>query len=120
MRSSLRAVFVALVLSLLACAPAHGQDTDPRFGFGFHLLGSTAEGSIGPGVRFRVSAPITPDVSFAVGAEHLGIDVAPAIAQHLIVVVPVALAPGVREVGLGVDDLLAIVARRAGDRPDCR
>ena len=50
-------------------------------------------------------------------AQHLGVDVAAPIAQHLVVLVPVALAPRVGEVGVGVDDLLAIVARRPADRP---
>jgi hypothetical protein len=52
------------------------------------------------------------------GAQHLGVDVAAPIAQHLVVFVPVPLAPRVGEVGLGVDDLLALrAAQNACGKP---
>src|SRR6185503_17298430 len=50
-------------------------------------------------------------------AEHLVVDVDASVAEDLVVLVPVALAPGVGEVRLRVDDLLAVGARRAADGP---
>src|SRR5436305_1681093 len=50
-------------------------------------------------------------------AEHLGIDVGPAVAQDLIDSVPVAGPPGLAEIHFGEDDLLAVAARRTGHGP---
>ncbi|NND72006.1 MAG: hypothetical protein HKN43_10545 [Rhodothermales bacterium] len=54
-----------LAVSLLLVSPSRAQDIDPRFGFGFNGLISTADG-LGFGFRGRASAPVSPDLSFAI------------------------------------------------------
>ena len=50
-------------------------------------------------------------------AQHFRINVGPAVSQHLVESVPVPLAAGIGEIDARDQDFLAIVARRAGDRP---
>lgn len=58
------ALLVALA-SLLWSGPAQAQDLSPRFGIGFNTVLSTEDG-LGLGLRFRGSAPINRDLSFAI------------------------------------------------------
>ncbi len=63
-----------VVLGLLGglAAPAQAQSDQSRFGLGLQLLGSTAGNNVGPGVHFRASTPLNPDVSLAVGSGLTG------------------------------------------------
>lgn len=76
MRSFLRFAIVICLLTLLGLGSAPSDaaaQSEPRFGTGIQLLGSTAgEGNFGPGFRFRVSAPINRDLSFAIGTAFTG------------------------------------------------
>lgn len=64
--------FGLFLLLTVACAfPARAQ-TQPRYGVSFQLLGSTADDNIGPGIRFRVSAPVNRDLSVAFGSSITG------------------------------------------------
>ena len=61
-----RRVVTAAALSILLVVPSsESQDLEPRFGFGFTGMVSTADG-LGLGFRARASAPVSPDLSFAV------------------------------------------------------
>jgi len=75
MRPFLRSIalfaFVTFVGVAMSAPLAHGQ-TEPRFGVGFQLMGSTLEENVGPGIQFRASAPINRDLSVAVGASFTG------------------------------------------------
>lgn len=85
MTTALRTLGIALLLALapslfgpflsgasFAPADAYAQDR-PRFGAGVQLVGTSAgEGNFGPGFRFRVSAPINRDLSFAIGTSFTG------------------------------------------------
>ena len=63
-------LFLGLTLSL---SPAQAQDDRPtRFGLGLQMLGSTASGNVGPGLHFRASTPLNPDVSLAIGSGLTG------------------------------------------------
>lgn len=64
---------VLLALGLFLCVPdaAHAQQ-QPRYGVGLQLMGTTVDDNIGPGVRFRSSVPLTPDVSLGLGAGLTG------------------------------------------------
>lgn len=62
-------LFLAFALSLASPIQAQQQ---PRFGLGIQALGSTADNSVGPGLRFRVSAPINQEVSLGVGTGLTG------------------------------------------------
>ena len=46
-------------------------------------------------------------------SEHLVVDVGSAVAQHLVEGIPVSLAPGLTQIDLGKDDLLASPGWRA-------
>jgi hypothetical protein len=70
--ASLLASGLALLLVLGSGAPAHAQDLQPRYGVSFQMLGSTADDNIGPGLRFRVSAPLNRDLSVAFGTSLTG------------------------------------------------
>lgn len=62
-----------LSLGLLAgpVERAYAQQ-NPRFGVGLQVMGTTVDGNIGPGLRFRSSVPLTQDVSFGLGAGLTG------------------------------------------------
>jgi len=63
--------FVIMLGVLVGSRPAEAQ-TSPRVGVGFQMMASTIEENVGPGVRFRVSAPINRDLSIAVGTAFTG------------------------------------------------
>lgn len=69
MRSLLCLVALALVLG--ATGPAQAQ-SEPQFGAGLQMMGTTVDGNIGPGLRFRSSVPLTQDVSLGIGAGLTG------------------------------------------------
>jgi len=72
MQYSFRVVLFVVILSpLLATPDAHGQER-PRYGVGFQLLGSTVDDNVGPGFRFRASAPLNQDVSLGFGTAFNG------------------------------------------------
>src|SRR5215472_14667213 len=58
--------------------------------------------------------------TFDVGAEHLAIDVGPAIAQDLVEGIPIAPTPRIRKVDPRIDGLFGLTARRPGDKPTGR
>lgn len=60
-----------LVLSLSLASPA-GAQSESRFGMGAHILGSTADDNVGPGLFVRVSRPVNQDVSLAIGSGLTG------------------------------------------------
>jgi len=64
-------VSIVFLLALLLSVDAHAQD-QPRYGVGFQVLGSTVEGNVGPGFRFRASAPLNQDVSLGLGTAFTG------------------------------------------------
>lgn len=68
-----RFLFSVLLLALAVhvSSPAQAQQ-EPKFGIGVQALGSTADNSVGPGLRFRVSAPINQEVSLGVGTGLTG------------------------------------------------
>jgi len=70
-RSAILSIGVLVLVAATAAVPAHAQ-TEPRYGASFQLVGSTADDNVGTGLRFRVSAPINRDVSFAVGSSITG------------------------------------------------
>lgn len=58
---------------MLSLSPSvQAQDKDSRFGLGVHVLGSTANGNVGPGLHFRASTPLNADVSLALGSGLTG------------------------------------------------
>lgn len=59
-------------LTLSLVVPAQAQNDQSRFGLGVHTLGSTASGNVGPGLHFRVSTALNPDVSLALGSGLTG------------------------------------------------
>jgi hypothetical protein len=66
-------VLLLLVGLTLPLSSAHAQNDRPsRFGLGIQMLGSTASGNVGPGLHFRASSPLNPDVSLAVGSGLTG------------------------------------------------
>src|SRR5437867_12617196 len=71
-----------------------------------------------PGLRPRraVLFPSVPAPAH-LGAQHLVVDIGAPVAKDLVVLVPVALATGVGQVRLGVDNLLSVGAGRAADGP---
>lgn len=76
MKSSRRSTFASLAVALLlitwiTARPAQAQN-DPRFGIGFQMMASSIEDNVGPGIRFRVSAPINRDLSVSVGSAFTG------------------------------------------------
>lgn len=59
------ALLVAL-MGIFSSAPAQAQqELTPRFGLGFNTVISTQDG-LGMGLRFRGSAPVNQDLSFAI------------------------------------------------------
>lgn len=56
---------LALGLFLTTLPEAKSQDTDPRFGVSLNTMISTQDG-FGPGFRFRGSAPVNQELSFAI------------------------------------------------------
>lgn len=68
-RLSCLLLLFGFTMSLTAPVPAQGQS---RFGVGVQLLGSTADGNVGPGLRFRASTAVNQDVSLAVGSGLTG------------------------------------------------
>jgi hypothetical protein len=73
LRTAVFAFALTLTAALLA-PPEVPAQSSPRFGTGLQLLGTTAgdNGNFGPGFRFRVSAPINRDLSFAIGTSFTG------------------------------------------------
>lgn len=67
----LSGVLVALVLLLGTVGSVQAQE-QPRYGVGLQLMGTTVDDNIGPGVRFRTSVPLTPDVSLGLGTGLTG------------------------------------------------
>ena len=68
-------VLAALLLAGWMLLPVHqaaAQELRPRFGLGFNTTLATTEGVLGLGVRGRVSAPVNPDLSFAVDLGFTG------------------------------------------------
>ena len=69
----MRALCSVALLSLLCLAlPPTSTAQQPRFGAGLQVLGNTVDDNIGPGFRFRVSAPINQDLSFGIGSAFTG------------------------------------------------
>lgn len=64
-------LLLVLGLSLSLARPA-GAQSQSRFGIGAHILGSTADNNVGPGLRVRVSKPVNQDVSLAIGSGITG------------------------------------------------
>lgn len=64
MKSIARVILLAFLAALFAL-DAHSQDLGPRFGLGFNTMISTEDG-LGFGFRFRGSAPVNRDLSFAI------------------------------------------------------
>ena len=65
-------LFIGVALLLSLPAPTHAQSDSSRFGLGLQLLGSTAGDNVGPGVHFRASTALNPDVSLALGSGLTG------------------------------------------------
>jgi hypothetical protein len=65
-------LFIGVALLLSLSAPTHAQTNSSRFGLGLQLLGSTAGDNVGPGVHFRASTALNPDVSLALGSGLTG------------------------------------------------
>lgn len=63
---------LALGLLLFTTAPAHAQEQQPRYGVGLQMMGTTVDDNIGPGIRFRSSVPLTPNVSLGLGTGLTG------------------------------------------------
>ncbi|WP_143815337.1 hypothetical protein [Longibacter salinarum] len=76
MLSSFRAVCtriaVAILLVGIVGVESATAQTEPRFGIGFQMMASSIEDNVGPGIRFRVSAPINRDLSVSVGSAFTG------------------------------------------------
>ena len=68
----LLALFFVAGWLLLPVHRAAAQDLRPRFGLGVNTTLATTEGVLGLGVRGRVSAPVNPDLSFAVDLGFTG------------------------------------------------
>jgi len=66
-----RVIGTLVLLVGMASAPALGQ-INPQVGGGIQMVGSTAEGSVGPGLFVRGSFPLTRDVSLGVGTAGTG------------------------------------------------
>lgn len=64
-------VFLALGLLVVPVDRAHAQQ-QPRFGVGLQLIGTTIDGNVGPGLRFRSSVPINQDLSLGLDAGFTG------------------------------------------------
>jgi hypothetical protein len=65
-------LLLAVGLTFSLALPVHAQNNDSRFGLGVHVLGSTASGSVGPGINFRASTPLNSDISVALGSGLTG------------------------------------------------
>ena len=64
-------LLAALLLALGTYNPVQAQ-TQPRYGIGLQMMGTTVDDNIGPGLRFRSSVPLTRDVSLGIGAGLTG------------------------------------------------
>jgi len=64
-------LLAALLLALGTHNPVQAQ-TQPRYGIGLQMMGTTVDDNIGPGLRFRSSVPLTQDVSLGIGAGLTG------------------------------------------------
>lgn len=65
-------IIIVFLLAVGTFVPtAHAQDLDPRFGFGFNSMVSTADG-LGFGFRARAAAPVSVDLSFAIDVGTTG------------------------------------------------
>ncbi len=71
MRSRLSAFVLALGLLLTLVPDADAQRTT-RYGVGLQLLGTTVDNNLGPGLRFRASAPLNQDISLGFGTAFTG------------------------------------------------
>lgn len=71
MRSRICTALVALGLLLLFVPEANAQ-RPTRYGVGVQMLGTTVDNNVGPGIRFRVSAPINQDLSLGFGSSFTG------------------------------------------------
>ena len=69
MRSALFLTALALVLG--TSSPAQAQ-SNPRFGVGLQMMGTTVDDNVGPGLRFRSSVPVNQDISLGIGAGLTG------------------------------------------------
>jgi len=64
-------VLLALGL-LLGPVDTTRAQSQPRFGVGLQLMGTTVDGNVGPGLRFRTSVPINQDLSLGLDAGLTG------------------------------------------------
>lgn len=69
MRPTLFLAAFALVMGTFG--PAQAQ-TEPRYGVGLQMMGTTVDDNIGPGLRFRSSVPLNQDISLGIGAGLTG------------------------------------------------
>ena len=60
------ATFLVADSMLSAAHQATAQELRPRFGLGFNATLATTNGVLGLGLRGRISAPVNPDLSFAI------------------------------------------------------
>lgn len=65
-------LLLSVGLMLVLAVPVQAQNNQSRFGLGVHVLGSTASGNVGPGLNFRASTALNPDVSVALGSGLTG------------------------------------------------
>ncbi|PSQ74551.1 MAG: hypothetical protein BRD34_00305 [Bacteroidetes bacterium QH_6_64_77] len=68
----LSCLLLAFGLMFGLAAPVQAQEQQSRFGLGIQVLGSTASNNLGPGLHFRASTPLNPDVSLAIGSGLTG------------------------------------------------
>jgi hypothetical protein len=71
MRSRLCAVLLSLGL-LVSLVPEAEAQRSTRYGVGIQMLGTTVDNNLGPGLRFRVSAPLNQDISLGFGSAFTG------------------------------------------------
>ena len=63
--------FLLLTFLLGLSHPTQAQQ-QPRFGVGLQLMGTTVDGNVGPGFRFRTTVPINQDISLGIGGGLTG------------------------------------------------
>ncbi|HHP7238672.1 hypothetical protein [Longibacter sp.] len=66
-----RIALATLLFAVLGVETADAQ-SEPRFGIGFQMMASSIEDNVGPGIRFRASAPINRDLSVSIGSAFTG------------------------------------------------
>ena len=66
------ATFLVAGSMLSAAHQATAQELRPRFGLGFNATLATTDGVLGLGLRGRISAPVNPDLSFAIDLGFTG------------------------------------------------